>query len=324
MSTPRCGVIAGPCKIVTAVGTYVTTGDVKVSIARDKRDLKSALRGTIDKVLKGTKLSIKGELAPIPSYAVELITMQPINIGSSIYGCSDAYLDIFGRDGVKIRFKASGLRQPGAIRFGDANLYGEFEWGAVVGDDTDIGTLGNILAVSSASFTEPQAAGDASLWQTKAGVMVWGAAPSAPFDEVISEDTIEFMVKYGLRPRNNSRDGMFDELITEVTVELKLKPQEMTVAQFLSKFAVDGPNAVPGLNLATIAEAIQIKTTPQAEGDLVIDLAAMTCDAGELAWGAESNRIGEVTLIGTQSYNEGTSSLNPLYALSLYEAPEEP
>lgn len=321
MSTPRCGVIAGPCKIVTPVGTYVTTGDVKVSIARDSRDLQSSLRGRVGKVHKGMKISIKGELVPIPSYAVELITLQPSNIGSSIYGCTDSYLDIFGRDGIKLRFAAGGLRNPPPVRFGDANLYGEAEWGAVVGSDTDIGTLETILAVSSAAFTEPQAAGDASLWQTKAGVLVWGTTPSAPFDAVASEDTIEIAVKYDLRARMNSKDGMFDELLKGVSVEMKLKPQEMTVAQFLTKLPVDGPSAVPGLNLATIAEAMQVNTTPQADGDLMCALAAMVADAGELAWGAESNRIGELTLIAVDSYDSENTVLNPLYAFTLYEAP---
>lgn len=319
MSIPRCGVIAGPGKIVTPTGTYVTTGDIQVSFAPDKRDLVSSLRGRIGTVRKGTKISIKAELVPIPAYAVQLITMQPANIGSSIYGCTDAYIDIFGRDGVKLRFKAGGLRSPGAIKLGDANLYGEFEWGAVVGNDTDIGTLESILALSSAAFTEPQAAGDARLWQTKAGVLVWGAEPSAPFDEMAAEDTFELMVKYDLRPRGNSRDGTYDELIKGVSVELKFKPQEMTVAQLLEKCPVDGPSAAPGSNMATLAEIMQLKTIPQAVGDLVIDLPAMFCDTSNLAWGADNNRLGELTLMAASSYNDETSALNPLYVLSLFE-----
>lgn len=318
MSIPRCGVIAGPAKIVTPTGTYVTTGDIQVAITRDKRDLLSSLQGKVGSVLKGTKISIKAELVPIPSYAVELITMQPANIGSSIYGCTDAYLDIFGRDGVKLRFKSAGLRSPGVVRYGDANLYGEFEWGAVVGNDTDIGTLENILAVSSAAFTEPQAAGDASLWQTKAGILVWGAEPSAPFDAMAAEDSIEIAVKYDLRPRSNSRDGMFDELIKGVSVEVKLKPQEMTVAQLLEKMAVDGPSAAPGLNLATIAEVMQIHTVPQVIGELVCDLPAMVCDTSNLNWGADNNRLGELTLMAVSSYNDDTDTLNSLYTFSLW------
>lgn len=318
MSTPRCGVIAGPCKIVTAVGTYVTTGDVTVELARQTRDMQSSLRGRVGKTLIGQKITIKGELAPIPQYAVDLITMQPSNIGSSIYGCTDAYLDIFGRDGVKLRFMAAGLRQPPSVIFGGKNLYGTAEWGAVVANDTDIGTLDNVLAISSASFTEPQAAGDASLWQTKSGVLVWGASPSAPFDSVLSEETIEIAVKYNLRERKNSADGIFDELLTGVTCEIKLKPQEMTIANLRTKLAIDGPNAVPGLNLATIAEVLQINTSPQADGDLVCDITKAYADMGSLAWGNESNRIGELTLIAVDSYSGG--ALQPLYGFSLYEA----
>lgn len=320
MSIPRCGVIAGPCKIVTAVGTYVTTGDVVVEVARQTRALSSSLRGVVGATLLGQKISIKGELAPIPQYAVDLITMQPSNIGSSIYGCTDAYLDIIGRDGVKLRFKAGGLRQPPSVIFGpNKNLYGSAEWGAVVGNDTDLGTLDTVLAISSTSFTEPQAAGDASLWQTKAGVLVWGASPSSPFDAVASEETIEIAVKYALRSRRNSRDGDFDELLQGVTVEVKLKPQEMTVAQLRTKLAVDGPNAVPGLNLASIAEVLQIKTEPQAEGDLVADITAAFVDMGGMNWGADSNRIGELTLKAVATYAE--SALQPLYGFSLYTAP---
>lgn len=318
MSISRCGVIAGPCKIVTPTGTYVTTGDVQLAITPDKRALTSSLYGQIGQVRKGTKISIKGTLAPIPAYAVQLITMQPVNIGSSIYGCTDAYLDIIGRDGVKLRFVAGGLRSPGAVQFGDANLYGEFEWGAVVGNDTDLGTLGNLLALSSTTFTEPQSAGDATLWQSKAGVLVWGSAPSSPFDSISSEDNISITVKYDVRQRYSPTNGNFDELIKGVMVEVKLKPQELTVAQLLSKLPVDGPGAVPGLNMATLAEVMQIKTLPQAAGDLVVDLPAMVADTGNLAWGAESNRMGELTLFATQSYNSGTSTLNPLYAFSTF------
>lgn len=319
MSTPRCGVIAGPGKIVTPVGTYVTTGDIQVSLSRTTMERASSLRGTVSKVLMGQKISIKAELVPIPSYAVELITMQPANIGSSIYDCTDNYIDIIGRDGVKLRFKAGGLRQPGSIFFGgDKNLYGTFEWGAVVGNDTDLGVLGNLLALSSTSFTEPQAAGDASLWQTKAGILVWGATPSAPFDAVVSEDAIEIAVKYALRERKNIVAGNFDELLKGVTCEVKIKPQEMTIAQLLTKLAVDGPDAVPGLNLASIAEVMQIKTVPQAIGDLVVDLPSMIVETGNLAWGNENNRIGELTLTAVSSYDSGGSAMNPLYALSLW------
>ena len=318
MSISRCGVIAGPCKIVTPTGTYVTTGDVTLNLARDGRDLSSSLFGKIGKVLKGTKISIKGELAPIPVYAVQLITMQPVNIGSSIYGCTDAYIDIHGRDGIKLRFVAGGLRSPGTVSFGDANLYGEFEWGAVVGNDTDIGTLTNLLAISSAAFTEPQQAGDASLWQTKAGILVWGVEPDSPFDAVASEDKIEIAVKYELAAKYNPVNGNYDERIKGVSVQVTLSPQEMTVAQLLSKMAVDGPNAVPGLNLATIAEVMQIKTVPQAVGDLVVDLAAMVCDTSDLNWGADKNRLGKLTLNAVNSYNTDTSTMNPLYAFSQF------
>lgn len=322
MSIPRCGVIAGPGKIVTPTGTYVTTGDIVISLQRTTAERSSSLRGSVLKVLQGQKISIKAELAPIPAYAVQLITMQPNNIGSSIYGCTDAYIDIFGRDGVKLRFQAGGLRQPGSVFFGgDKNLFGSFEWGAVVGNDTDIGTLTKVLALSSAAFTEPQAAGDASLWQTKAGVLVWGTSPAAPFDEMASEDAIEVAVKYGLRERKNTRDGTYDELLKSVTCEIKLKPQEMTIAQLITKLPMDGPNAVPGLNLATIAEVMQLKTSPQAEGDLLVDLAAAYADAGNLAWGNEANRIGELTLSAVSSYDSGGSVMNPLYGFSLYEAP---
>lgn len=317
-STPRCGVIAGPCKIVTPTGTFATTGDVKLSLRRKSRDLISSLRGKIGKVNLGMEISITAELAPIPSYALLLILMQPANIGASIFGCTDSYLDIHGADGIKLRFKAGGVRKPPPVRWGgNANLYGDTEWAAVVGNDTDIGVLENVLTSTSSSFTAPQAAGDATLWQTKAGVLVYGDEPSAPFDEVISEDTIELLVSYTTRKKENAVSGFYDELITAVNVSLKLKPQEMTVAQLLSKMPVDGPSAVPGLNLASLAEPCQINTTPLAEGDLICTLPAMVVDESNLAWGAESNRIGELTLIGIDSWNG--SALNPLYTLALHE-----
>jgi hypothetical protein len=95
----------------------------------------------------------------------------------------------------------------------------------------------------------------------------------------------------------------------------------MTIAQLLTKMAVDGPDAAPGISLATLAEVMQINTSPQAEGDLVVDLPAMVCDASELNWGAEKNRLGKLTLMAVSSYDEDTSALNPLYAFTLYTTP---
>ena len=99
-----------------------------------------------------------------------------------------------------------------------------------------------------------------------------------------------------------------------------MMPQGLTIAQLLSKMAVDGPNAVPGLNLATLAEVMQVVTTPQAVGDLVIDLPAMVADTSNLNWGAEKNRMGKLTLMAVSSYDSDTSALNPLYAFSTFSA----
>jgi hypothetical protein len=324
MGSSRCLSLGGPAKLVTAVGTYVTTGDITLDISRDFRDIESSLAGKIDKQLQKTTINITAELAPIPAYATQLITLQPTNIGSSMFGCSDAYLDIHGRDTEKFRFHAAGLITPPIVNFSSSkNLYGEATWQAVVKNAEDLATLGNLLTRSTASFTEPSAAHSAAGWQMKGGKMFFDNSDEDPETNkwwgVETEDGISVEVVYGTTPRRDDLNGDYDLKLSDVSVVVKLKPNNISVADLMAKFPVDGPSAIPGLSLSTLAKTLDIKPSPLAENDLIFSMLAASPENDSLVWSRTVNRIGEISFVGVSSVTSGTP--NPLYAFDLYEAP---
>lgn len=323
MGHSRCLSLGGPAKIVTAVGTYVTTGDITLSINRDFRDIESSLAGKIDKQLQKTLIEITAELAPIPDYGTQLITLQPTNIGSSMFGCTDAYLDIHGRDTDKFRFGAAALIKPPVVNFSTSkNLFGEATWQAVVENEQDLATLGNLLARSTASFTEPGAAHSAAGWQMKGGKLYFDNSDQTsanPWWGVETEDGISVEVVYGTTPRRDDLNGEYDLKLSDVAVMVKCKPNNIAVDDLMELFPVDGPSAIPGLSLSTLAKTLNIATSPIAEGDLQFAMLAASPENDSLIWSRTVNRIGEISFVGVSSVSGGTP--NPLYAFSLYEAP---
>jgi hypothetical protein len=323
MGSSRCLSLGGPAKLVTAVGTYVTTGDITLDISRDFRDIESSLAGKIDKQLQKTTINITAELAPIPAYATQLITLQPTNIGSSMFGCTDAYLDIHGRDTEKFRFHAAALIKPPIVNWSSSkNLYGEATWQAVVKNAEDLATLGNLLTRSTASFTEPGAAHSAAGWQMKGGKMFFDNSDETSANKwwgVETEDGISVEVVYGATPRRDDLNGEYDLKLSDVTVMVKLKPNNIAVSDLMALFPVDGPNGIPGLSLSTLAKTLDIKPSPLAENDLVFSMLAASPENDSLVWSRTVNRIGEISFVGVSSVTSGTP--NPLYAFDLYEAP---
>jgi hypothetical protein len=310
MSIARCTNIGGPGKIVTPAGTYVTTGDIKVNINRDFRDLESSLAGKVSKLLRKTSIEISAELVPIPLYATQLITLQPTNIGESLYGCTDSYIEIWGRDDAKLRFHAGALIKPPAVNFSsDKNLFGEATWGAVVKNNEDLATLGKLLTMSSAAFVEPSGASNVAAWVNKAGLLTFDS------DEMTSEDGITVQVDYETTPRRDDLNGEYDTKLSGVTVKVTLKPTGLSMEDLFALLPVDGPDAIPGVNLADIAKVLQVRHTPAADGDLICDIVAAAPEMSGLVWSRTLSRCGELSFVGVGSVATGVP--NPLYAFTL-------
>jgi hypothetical protein len=319
----RCANIGGPGKIVTPAGTYATTGDIKVNINRDFRDLESSLNGKVGKSLRKTTVEITAELVPIAAYAIQLITLQPSNIGDSIFGCTDSYIEIWGRDDVKLRFHAGALMKPPAVNFSsDKNLYGEATWSGVVKDNEELATLNKLMTMSDAAFLEPEGASDVSNWVTKGGKLFFDNTDTNPatnpFWGLTSEDGITVQVEYETEGRKHDVTGEYDRKLTGVTVKVTFKPAGLSMEDLFALLPVDGPEAVPGVNLADIAKSLKVRHTPASEGDLVCSLFAAAPELSSLVWSRTVSRVGELSFIGIGSIDSGTEQPNPLYAFTAH------
>jgi hypothetical protein len=173
MST-RCSRIVGPCKIVTCDATYVSVGDVKLSIKRDTRKLESSIAGKVGETLNKTVVEVKFKPIPLPSYASTLFPFQPSDIGKSVFGCTDCSMQIHGADGIKVTLKAVGAIGTRTLAFGrKKDLYSDVTFRAVVADATDIATLDNLAAISSSAFTAPSSAYQSSDWVARAATVTY-------------------------------------------------------------------------------------------------------------------------------------------------------
>jgi hypothetical protein len=314
MAISRCDSIGGPCKITTCNATYVTEGDVIVDVKRNYRDLSSSLNGTVGKALTKNVVEIKFTPVSRVYYVNTLFTKQPVNIGTSIYGCEDCYMKIQGRDGITRRFKAVGIKKPPTVTFSSRkSLFGEVTFGAVVADGEEVGTEGNVTDLLSESFTEVAASSDTSLWIARAALSSWGV--DAPFVDMTTDEGVVFSIDYTTKERETDLGGMVDEILTDIKVSAKFTPSNLTQADFATLFPMDGSAAVPGYNEATRAKIFTTTHSPSSNG-MQCKLFSAVPEAGAQRWGREVSRYGEITFTALQSV-DGSGLANPLYQFSI-------
>lgn len=316
--TNRCLTVGGPCKIKLCDDSIlVSEGDVTVTIAKEFRDLESSLAGKVGKLLTKTVVEIKFTPVPIPAYAPLLISLQPTNIGESIFGCEDCYLEIHGRDATKLRFLAAAVSDPPELRFSaKQNLFGEVTYRAVVSDETDIATANAVKTLTTGSFTEPGQASDVSQWITRGSALKWG--DDAPFNAITTEDGVTLKIGYELEDKVDDLNGYYDSKLTAVTATVKFKPNNLSEADFFTAFPVDGAGAVGGKNLADLAREMIVKHSP-ASGGVKVTLAAVAMTNGGMGWGRSIPRQGEWNAEAVGSVTENVP--DPLYLIELVAAP---
>lgn len=318
-ATNRCLTLSGPGSVITPSGRFESTGNINFRIQRTYRDLESSLAGKVGKMLQKTVVEVKFQPIPLPSYAPLLISLQPTNIGESIFGCEDAYLDIHGRDGTKLRFKAAAVSDPPEVFLdGRQNLYGEVTFRCVVADETALSTLNSLKAISSSSFAEPSAASDASQWVSRGATVAFGDA--SPFNAMTVDQGPSVKVSYELEDKEDTLQGYYDSKLKGVTVTAKFRPTNIDLDELFEISPVDGSDALGGSNLADRADELIIMHSP-ADGGLkfVLPAAAVAEDGGGANWDRTENRIGELTFAGVGSVVESVP--NALYEIYVVAAP---
>lgn len=313
MSFERCAVIGGPCKIVTCDATYVSVADVELFIEKSFRDLESSLAGKVNKILIGTKVQVKFKPIPIPAYALTLITLQPTDIGTSIFGCADCFLKIIGRDGTQINLKAAAVVDPPEMNISSASdLYGDVTFEAVVANNVELSTANSLKAITTVTFDEPADAFDTANWINRGGKLSWGAA--APFLDLSTEEGVKIKIAYETTERKDDLNGIYNKILSGVSAAVTFKPLGLSVTNFFTLLPVDGANALLGTSLASQALELIASHYP-AIGGLQITLPAAAPTKGQLNWGRTVARYGEVGMEAVASFNVSTP--NPLYAIEI-------
>lgn len=318
-ATNRCLTLSGPGSVITAAGRYESVGNINFRIQRTFRDLQSSLAGKVGKVLQKTVVEVKFQPISLPSYAPLLISLQPTNIGESIFGCTDAYLDIHGRDGTKLRFKAAAVSDPPEVFMdGRRELYGDVTFRCVVADETTLETLESLKAISTASFSEPSAASNAAAWVERGATVAWG--DTSPFDALTVDQGPSFKVSYELEDKEDVLQGYYDSKLAGVNIAVKFRPTNIDLDEFFEMVPVDGSDALAGTNLADLARELIVMHSP-ADGGLKLTLpaAAVGEDGGGGNWDRTENRIGEVTLVGVGSVTDNVP--NALFSIIVVAAP---
>lgn len=316
-STNRCLSVGGPCKITTCDGEFVSVGDVTVNISNEFRQLESSLAGKVGKQKTKTSVEVKWVPVPIPAYAPLLINLQPTDIGETIFGCEDCFLEIHGRDGTKLTFHAAAVSDPPELRLvPNQDLFGEVTFRCVVSDETDLATANALKTLTSASFTEPAAASDVSQWVSRGATLKWG--DDAPFNAITMEEGVVIKVAYEITDKTDALQGYYDSKLDAVTLSVKFKPNNMTEADFFAAMPVDGVFALAGTNLADLARELVAKHAP-ANGGLKVTVAAAAMTQGQLAWGRTIARQGEWVMEAVGSVTDNVP--DPLYLLEVVAAP---
>lgn len=317
MAFERCATLGGPCMITTCDASYVSVGDVELLIEKSFRDLESSLAGKVNKLLTGTKVQVKFKPVPIPAYALTLITLQPTDIGTSIFGCADCFCKIIGRDGTQINLKAAAVVDPPELNISSASdLFGDVTFEAVVANNVDISTTDGLKAITTVTFIEPADAHDTSLWINRGGKVTWGE--DAPFLGMSTEEGVKIKIAYETTERKDDLNGIYNKILSGVSVAVTFKPLGLSVANFFTLMPVDGANASLGTSLATLARELVASHFPTLDG-LVVTLPAAAPTKGQLNWGRTVPRFGEIGMEAVASIDEENLP-NPIYSLEIAEA----
>lgn len=301
----RTTVISGPAIITYGGQSFWSKGDVILKPNFPRFDIQTSRFGKVDSRFtdKMMEVSFEPDGRFTAALAAVLWPYAETDIGTSIYGSSDAPLVVHGRDGVKITVHNAALTQMPSIRLGVAQtIQGQCTFTGLVAKDTDPTDAAAYYTIASAAYP-----GDtgwaASDILTLAFDSAWGASP---WDDFMTENGWE--ISFGLQLADQKVDGVgtVTKTLQGLDVTARAIPVGPTMAELMAKMGNTQPL---GGSVQDNAADLIVSAT-----GLYLAIYNAAIVETDLGWGNQRKRLGPTTWQATRTVTTG--SLDPLFLIS--------
>lgn len=305
-SLDRTTIITGPALVTFGGQTFWSKGDVVLKPNFPRFDIQTSRFGKVDSRFtdKMVEVSFEPDGRFTAALAAVLWPYADMDIGTSIYGSSDAALVVHGRDGIKITVHNAAVTQMPSIRLGVAQtIQGQVTFTGLVAKDTDPTNAAAYYTIASAAYP-----GDtgwaASDILTLAFASAWGA--SAPWDDFMTEAGWEISFALQLADQKADGVGTVTKTLQGLDVTAKAIPVGPTMANLMAKMGNTQPL---GGSIQDNADDLVISAT----GVYVAVKNAAIIET-DLGWGNQRKRLGPTSWQANRTVTTG--ALDPLFIIS--------
>ena len=279
----------GPAYLVFNGLTVQMHEDWTVDNKPESFPVSTNLQGPVAEAIKDTMAVIKFKPiafgSDILNQLTKLFPYDPSMVGQVIFPQTDLPVQIYtkrggtGDTGQLITFKAGAITKMPDVTFtADKAFFGEVELTVLKAGSTPSQNPQSFLSIADFAYVEPVLDPADILYD--AYQLVYGASPSAPFDNIeVDEAGITFAPKVSVTPRISSRSGTYNFTISSVECDLKFNPQNISVQDFYANLLkMQGTGYTRGALRNNLGDQLTIQGSGPGKVKLFLPLAA--ADAG--------------------------------------------
>lgn len=305
MPINRTSLLRGPCKVTFNGATFFSKGDVILELGLETFPITVDAHGIIDERVAERSCKVRF----VPSGEFENLTvLWPYGntlVGASIFTGTDLPLviqSIGSGSTTTVTIKAAAVtKMPQIICRSTETMIGEVEFTGLGTDNQAWTTAGNLIAVSSAVYSD--ATFDPAAIKTEPYSLAWG---SAPWNSFSSLDGVVVDFDLALQALPTDAEGTIDMMFSSVRCTASLTPVGLTEAQIITAMKLDGSGNYRGRSLAAGSADLVITGTQTVAN--IITLKNAQLKTAPLRWGSTTPRQGTHQFVASYPFSLGVRS----------------
>ena len=310
----RTTIIRGPAIVKIGATELYSESDITVSAEIATTEGKNSVHGKYGEFMDTVVHKISFTPAPQASaaYFAALFPYGSAVLGASVFGASPPDLVVHSVDGKTYTYKVAALTQMPGLALG-ANLPlfdGNAEFTAL-GDCTEAWSVANhFVATADSAFASTSF--NRALDLRKHYAAGWGASP---WDAIETEGGIKIAFGVDMADVLTDSYGVVDKTITSVSATATFTPQGITPEQVVAALGIQGAGAARGRSMSAGSVA-DLVLGPAVDGEPLVTLHNCILKGNTTQFGAEANRVGELSLTTLRQLASG--SLSPAFSVEIH------
>jgi len=310
MATPTYDIsavtIPGPAIVTYNSATYYSVGDITQTVKKTYVDRKSAMFGTLKKVL--TDMTIEISFSPANFTAALAAKMFPYAStlpSARLIGATDMPLVVHSISGLQRTYARAALTKMPSLNCSvsaDSLLDGI--------TFTAVSKNGVLNSTAASLYTDATVAFDDTGFDTTKMItgpfdLEWG---TSPWDSMPTQEGIKVNFNMDIKPFPGGENGTKDFLLLGIDAEATFKPVGVTAAEFDAKLDLQG-TATSGIGASTTGVSLVITAA-----DFKLTLNNTIAMEGGSKFGVDDQYNGDIKAVSQRSVTTG--ALNPLWEIT--------